>query len=225
MRRGQSEVIVHEYPATFTVERVLEDLAHALQASGLSADGGVRKTSRRRFFITLSHSLCMGINYSLPDGVRRWAECDAYIRATAAALPENSGIDIEAEFDQGAGGVAANIPTQLLKELQDWSLAQRGTLCSLRPLWSIATECPAAQSKKITELILQEPDGVFCLRQTEDLSLLTCISYPLEVAQDEENTERGSSARDCTLVLKFSPKVAASAKGVPTLWREHWSRQ
>lgn len=145
-----------QHPATLPLAQVLARLAQALTEDS----AGHRPKRRLSLKISLSATLCPAITVTAPPDVTHWSELKAIANACAAKVLGIGVNQVLCELDAARSGVAAAIPTPLMAELQHWATTQNYRICSVRPLWAMATHSQVAQQAQVQGVLIQEPDSV-----------------------------------------------------------------
>ena len=118
---------------------------------------------RCRLRIFLSGALCPAHAISVPDGVHKSTEALAIAQATAAQSMGISSNQLINKIPYPFAPISAAMLKTVADALQAWSVKERIKIRSIRPLWSVATECKAASSSLVRGLILREPDAITLL--------------------------------------------------------------
>lgn len=220
--KRQGEKVLHFSP-TMPLERVLIQLG--LEMAQLSNTKG---PFRRRLTVTLSGALCPGFAFNVPKVVKRWHERQSIAQASIASV---LGVPVEqvvCETDGYQSGIAASVNRHLFDTIKRWSDEQSCDLVSVQPLWSIASQCRLANPKSVKGLLVQEPDSITLVTQSDTgepaaATLLCSRGVPGE----SENVRRwlvGVGLNQSQLLsLLFEVDKHSVLHGRPDFWSTHWS--
>jgi hypothetical protein len=230
--RGVPKQVI-EFPPTWPTEQVLESVAQCWKAMGM-ADGskGGKTQKRRTLHLTLSGARCRADAFPVPQGVRKFQELQAYfagMQTDAAGVnggrgPSADSTHVVTEFDPRNPGLVASMDSVLLSQLNAWAKEENASIQTLRPLWSVATQCGLARVTDKRALVLTEPDGVTLLADSTDamhLSLDASLESGLmpiaqwKIAHDLADRE--------VLSLEFGRAHPTLYKGAPEVWVSHWN--
>jgi len=246
LRGGPTTLI--EHPPTWPLQRVLERVASTWQSqltNALPSNGNTKRVFDRKklqLHITLGSSRCHSGTFVVPKGVQKYVELQSL--AVAAAMQSGSAQTIMSEIDPFYPGIMSSIGAHFLGNLNAWAKSQGASISSLRPLWSVATQCAMIRQKNITGLALSEPDGITLLAcpdtglpeikstnlMTIDLSNLGVQASPQTILVEEPvqlQMRRWKIANDLQdenlLTLMFIPSGSSIRRGLPKTWDGHWS--
>lgn len=186
--------------------------------------------SRRRLRLTLSAAFAPPISYRVPREVRRWSEKGEIARAAAAQSLSTQAELVECRMDSRSHGIAAALAAPALRQLHAWAVQSGGRIVSIQPLWSIATQCKAANSTAIDGVIVQEPDGVCLLIGSGRREVLPLVRV-LAGRDSAIEAETAALLRDAdvreerVLNLSFGAAMKDVVPGLPKHWARHWERQ
>ncbi|WP_342617572.1 hypothetical protein [Rhodoferax sp. GW822-FHT02A01] len=229
--RGVPKQVI-EFPPTWPMAQVLESVARCWKAMGTADSSKGGKTPKRHnLHLTLSGARCRADAFPVPQGVRRFHELQAYFAGMlGGAVNADSGGDRAGEgarsvigFDAGNVGVVASVDGVLLEQLNAWAKGKAAAIRTLRPLWSVATECGRAKQAQIRALVLQELDGNTLLTDAGDAQHLAFDAGPesstiairqWKIANDLADHE--------VLTLRFGRSQGTVSKGFPNAWAAHW---
>jgi hypothetical protein len=100
-------------------------------------------------------------------------------------------------------------------------------MVSLRPLWSLATDCRAASGRRVRALAIHEPDSLTVLNDSTQGLVGASWSSDGDVAKGRMVSEKWLADRSLEAVplthLGFGAKSAERPSGVPTVFREYWT--
>lgn len=228
---------VQELPCqpTWGREQVLAALGDALLSrQRLQATNGARsfKTLRRplKLHITLGASLCPVASQPLPHGLGHWDEVQAWAQAQLAQKWPGQALlcVVDPEHPQIAVGVAQD----LMEALQAWAQSVGATVASLRPLWSIATECRLSGLKQTQALVVQERDALTLIQLSGQHSEVNV--QPILVAEGHEEAVQAVIRRwrvahqldaNKVLHLRFGEgRPMQPLTGGPDRWMHYWSK-
>lgn len=228
---------VQELPCqpTWGREQVLAALGHALlsgQRPHATSQSNPQKPSNRplRLHITLGASLCPVSSQPLPQGIRHWEEVRAWAQAHLAR--QWPGQALRCALDPAHPQIAAGVDQGLVDALDAWAQDLGAEIASLRPLWSIATECRLAGLQQIQTLMVQERDALTLIHQSGHQSEVNV--QPLLEAQDPEEAVQATVRRwrvahqldaNAVLHLRFGEKGQTQRlTGGPDRWTHYWSK-
>ena len=118
-----------------------------------------------RLRIAVSGYYCPAVPFTPPEGLRNWAETRAVMAAQASAALHIEPALLRVEFDANQQLAMAVLPAPWLAELNAWAASAKIKIVSLRPLWSMASECSLARRADSSVLVLAENDSVTTLLQ------------------------------------------------------------
>lgn len=219
LKVGRSATQLMRYPATLALDHVLDRLTQAL-----------KQISRRKhkLRITLSSALCPAFTFHTPPGINRYSELHQIAQASAAELLGVAADSLHCEIDISHTGIAAAVPQTLITTIKDWTGAQRNYISSIRPLWSVATQCPRVRAPSCSGLWLQEPDALTVLSPTASSQTASCTwaftddSLIASMAARRYLIGVGSS-EDALVKLSFSTQAHKVLAQGPSLWTAYWS--
>jgi hypothetical protein len=192
---------------------------------------GTVSLRRRKLRVTLSAGLCPAVGFSVPKGVRARSELEAIALAAAHSKLGIATDALVVNVDSGSLGVAGVVPKRVLGDLTSWATSIQGQLDSVRPLWSLATNCSLLRHKGIGGLILAESDAVTFLADTKQSqsAVKTILSgngltSPDPVAS-QEWLESAALSRSQVVQLGFGRSQQLPSKKLPRDWNLHWSVQ
>lgn len=201
----------------------------AVQLPQLLAQVRGQLPKRCQLRITLSGALCPAIAIQMPEDVHRYAEVMAIAEATAAQSMGIAADQLLSEIPRQGVPVVAAIPKALLGTLQAWATQERMKIRSMRPLWSVATQCAAVQSPSVRALVLQEPDATTLLANTADgawqASSLprTVVSTSADSARRRWQVGLGLADKDVyALSFTATENLGQKPSGSPDCWPAHW---
>ena len=213
VRKGaETQVLAH--PATMPLALVLERVAK-------SAFSG---SARRRLRVSLSCAWAPPVVYSVPREVTKWAEKLAIAQSAGATALSTTPDLVAVRIDSRASGIGAAMTTSMLQQLHAWAGAHRSRVVSLRPLWSMATDCKLA--KGVAGMELREPDGtvVVVQRGGQDLSPLARVEVGVPVTPDHPAIGPDPLSDAQMLRIGFSPAHQIHLPGAPKRWAMHWHK-
>lgn len=222
LRQGKQPVQAISHPATWGLERVLANLAQALSPSGVAR----RMHRTRRFHVTLGAVYCPARGLSVPQGVHRWAEL--YSIAQASLDTHGAGQNTLCELDPRNTGVAAGMGSHVKEALDMWATDQGGSLASIRPLWSTASECKAAKPGRVRGMAIAEPGALTLLAQNTD-GVLDGVTLTVVMDEQQEQMQlrrwRVSHGLEqgAWVGLRLGADVRDNLPQGPTVWTGHWS--
>lgn len=228
---------VQELPCqpTWGREQVFAALGNALlsgQRPHATSQSKPQKPSNRplRLHITLGASLCHVSSQPSPQGIRHWEEVRAWAQAQLAR--QWPGQALRCALDPVHPQIAAGVDQGLVDAQQAWAQGLGAEIASLRPLWSIATECRLAGQQQVQALVVQERDALTLIHQTGQHA--TVSVQPLSVAQTDEDAVQATMRRwrvahqldaNAVLHLRFGEhKHSQPLTGGPGRWLHYWSK-
>jgi hypothetical protein len=218
LKAGTTDPVVIHEPASLPLERMLSLLheqAHKKIVKGSS------------FRIYLGACACPAVGVTTPKEVTRWQEQHQIAQASVAHSLDASMDQIACEIDTAQPGVAAAISTTQLDNIQQWVSELGGHVASIRPLWSVATQCTAACEANIKGLVLAEPGAVTLLASDGQgacsaLTLQGKIDLAALAIQTRRWQVRHHLAENQILKLGFGPATGAALPASPKPWAGHW---
>lgn len=226
LQHGKNTVQVVRQPATWGLSRILAGIAHAMEPTH-STDQPTRSAKRRRFHLTLGATLCPAIGFTAPQEVHRLEELQSIAQASAAAA--HAGLQVTCAMDALQPGVAASVGNHLLTELTQWAQSQGGHMASIRPIWSVASQCKAVRKTGVRGLAVQEPGALTLLAQKAGggMDALT-LAGEWDASQLPAQLRRWQVAHaldeGALAHLKFGPDAQTRMAQGPSAWAAHWSR-
>jgi urease gamma subunit len=248
-RGGLATVI--EHPSTWPFHRILDSVAEALRVptgqTAAKTHNALRKVAPKsqRLHITVGSGLCKTGSFVVPQGVKRYSEVQSLAQAAAVQSCESN--DVMGKVDPMNPGLVASVATRTLSDLKAWAGSLGVTIESLQPLWSVGTQCALACDRKISGLILSEPDGITLIASSQTNEQLdgnkaaSILTIPIETFQEagqahahlmsnqvQMQIQRWKIANglqnDAVLTLNFGASVSTTkTKGLPAVWNRHWS--
>lgn len=219
---GKGPVQVLPSQTTWGRDQILEVLGQALGARRGSRNG------KWALHVTLGASLCPVSSEPLPSGLDRWDEITALGQARLAQLWP--GQELVVAQDIAHPQVAVGLAQDWLQALRNWAASHNATVASVRPLWSLASECQQARHRDIKAMVVQEPDALSFLHQTE--TGLEVQILPITAGADQTEMADASVRRWClaqgldsaqVLRLQFGPPGNKSLTDGPVVWPTCWS--
>lgn len=223
---------VQELPCQLTWgrEQVLAALADVLKSRVRKTKLQRPSTHPLRLHITLGASLCPVSSQPLPEGLKHWEEVQACAQAQLAR--QWPGQALRCAIDPEHPQIAAGVGQGLVDALQRWASGLGAVVASLRPLWSIATECRLAGQQQILALVVQERD-VLTLIHTSGQHLEVNVQ-PLSESQIDEESVQATMRRwrvahqlntNAVLHLRFGEgRRTQRLTGGPERWAHYWSK-
>lgn len=217
VRSAGCATVALEMPGTLPLDRILGEIAPHLRAGSRARQG---------WSVHLSAAICPALTVTPPEGVRGFNELLAYAKAAASAQLGLGVADVQADFDMASPGIVAAVPGHLFDALSTWASAVGIRLTSIRPLWSVATDCALARRHRVNGILLREPDSLTVVAPAAPGHHDLALTVALDSASTETATQRqrmlASAAPRQLLAMDFGVQSGSVVRGLPRLWPAHW---
>lgn len=222
---GQASKVLH-YPEDLPMDRVLSRVSSALPAKIPT-----RWKRKPAVQVTLGATLYRPLVFTVPAALQSWQELQLVANAQAAQAAQILGRPantIHCALSYENPGLAGVVDGEVLNPIQEWARAHQFHLASVAPLWSIASECKAAQSKKVQAIAVHEPEACTLL-MVKATAPPVAITLPSLSEEDNSNVllrrhwVSMDIAESAVLHIYFATPVQASLSALPALWAGHWS--
>jgi hypothetical protein len=218
---GEHPAIGLSYPATLPLDKVLALIGETLQAQKM-------RFRRTKFKVIIGSQICPPISFLAPSGLKNREELQLLARAVAS---QSLGVEAQAlqcEWGASSPSMIAALPLWWIQSLNSWARAENADIVSMKPIWSWATQCVAAQIERVDCLWLSEEDGVSVLfsskghAKSSPTTTMECMRFDAMVEALAWTSTRGCRVED-TIKMRFAPTASNNTAGMPRVFKSHWS--
>lgn len=164
-------------------------------------EADIGKGGQMRVHFSAGYCPVLAIRY--PKGMVSFSDRMTFAHSVGASHLGLASEDVLCEIDALQPALAAFLPLALWTSLQQWAKERRITLSSVRPLWSIATQCYPSRDQGKIGLILQEPDSLSVFRIEEASGTFQALTRSLE---EDEPANMESQRQEMLDSLQLLPE-------------------